>query len=61
MANVKISELIQINQADIADADIVTLVDIDDTTMAATGSNKRATVLDLAGALSDRLIGFQDL
>ena len=60
MANVKISELIQINQADIADADIVTLVDIDDTTMAATGSNKRATVLDLAGALSDRLIGFQD-
>ena len=60
MANVKISELIQINQADIADADIITLVDIDDVTMAATGSNKRATVLDLAGALSDRLIGFQD-
>ena len=60
MANVKISELLQINQADIADADIITLVDIDDTTMAATGSNKRATLVDFAGAISDRLIGFQD-
>ena len=60
MANVKISELIQINQADLASSDIITVVDIDDTTMAATGSNKRATVLDFAGAVGDRLIGFQD-
>ena len=60
MANVKISELIQINQADIADADIITLVDLDDTTMAATGSNKKATLLDFAGAVGDRLIGWQD-
>ena len=60
MANVKISELIQINQADLANSDIITVVDIDDTTMAATGSNKRATVLDFAGAVGDRLIGFQD-
>ena len=60
MANVKISDLIQINQADLANSDIITVVDIDDTTMAATGSNKRATVLDFAGALGDRLIGFQD-
>ena len=60
MANVKISELIQINQADIADADIITLVDLDDTTMAATGSNKKATLIDFAGAVGDRLIGWQD-
>ena len=60
MANVKISDLIQINQADLANSDIITVVDIDDTTMAATGSNKRATVLDFAGAVGDRLIGFQD-
>lgn len=60
MANVKISELLQINQADIADADIITLVDLDDTTMAATGSNKKATLIDFAGAVGDRLIGWQD-
>jgi len=60
MANVKISELLQINQADIADADIITLVDLDDTTMAATGSNKKATLLDFAGAVGDRLVGWQD-
>ncbi len=42
MANVKISELLQINQADIADADIITLVDLDDTTMAATGSKQES-------------------
>lgn len=60
MANVKISDLIQINQADIADADIITLVDLDDTTMAATGSNKKATLIDFAGAVGDRLIGWQD-
>ena len=60
MANVKISDLIQINQADIADADIITLVDLDDTTMAATGSNKKAALIDFAGAVGDRLIGWQD-
>jgi len=60
MANVKISELIQIIQADIDSADIVNLVDVSDDTMAATGTNKRATVEDFAGAVSDRLIGFQD-
>ena len=60
MANVKISELLQINQADIADADIITLVDLDDTTMAATGSNKKATLIDFAGAVGDRLVGWQD-
>lgn len=60
MANVKISDLLQINQADIADADIITLVDLDDTTMAATGSNKKATLIDFAGAVGDRLIGWQD-
>ena len=60
MANVKISDLIQINQADIADADIITLVDLDDTTMAATGSNKKATLIDFAGAVGDRLVGWQD-
>ena len=36
MANVKISELIQIIQADIDSADIVNLVDVSDDTMAAT-------------------------
>ncbi len=60
MANVKISELLQINQADIADADIITLVDLDDTTMAATGSNKKATLIDFAGAVGDRIVGWQD-
>ena len=60
MANVKISELLQINQADLDSADIITLVDVDDATMAATGSNKRATLVDFAGAVGDRLIGFQD-
>ena len=60
MANVKISELGQIIQADIDSADIVNLVDVSDDTMAATGTNKRATVEDFAGAVSDRLIGFQD-
>ena len=60
MANVKISDLIQINQADINSADIVNLVDVSDDTMAATGTNKKTTVVDFAGAISDRLIGFQD-
>jgi hypothetical protein len=60
MANVKISELLQINQADLDSADIITLVDVDDATMAATGSNKRATLLDFAGAVGDRLVGWQD-
>ena len=39
MANVKITELIQIIQADIDSADIVNLVDVSDDTMAATGTN----------------------
>lgn len=60
MANVKISELLQINQADLDSADIITLVDVDDTTMAATGSNKRATLVDFSGAVGNRLMGFQD-
>ena len=60
MANVKISELLQINQADLDSADIITLVDVDDATMAATGSNKRATLVDFSGAVGDRLMGFQD-
>lgn len=60
MANVKISELGQITQADIANTDLVNLIDISDDTMAVSGTNKKTTITDFAGALGDRLIGFQD-
>lgn len=60
MANVKISELTSINQSDIDSSDIIDLVDISDDTMAATGTNKKTTLLDFAGAMQKRSAGWQD-
>jgi len=55
MADTKLSALTQLTGAgSTADADEIEIVDKSDTTMAATGTNKRVTVADLATAVRER-------
>lgn len=56
----KISDLTQGNQSAIDKLDKVVFVDVDDTSMAASGTTKFATVGDLAGAVGRNLIGRQN-
>ena len=56
----KISNLTQGDQTAIDKLDKVVFVDVDDTSMAATGTTKFATVGDLAGAVGRNLIGRQN-
>lgn len=44
MANIKISELDQLTNVNVADSDIVEIVDVSDTTAAPTGTNKRFNI-----------------
>lgn len=48
MANKRISELTTITGANLADADLLVVVDVSDTTMAASGTNKKITVAEFA-------------
>jgi hypothetical protein len=52
MSNAKITDLASITGGDIASTDVVPLVDVSDTSMAASGTNKKTTVLSLATALT---------
>lgn len=58
MANKRISELTSITGANLADADLLVVVDVSDTTMASSGTNKKITMSELAkdSALTDNLI-----
>lgn len=58
MANKRISELTSITGANLADADLLVVVDVSDTTMAASGTNKKITMAELAkdSALTDNLV-----
>lgn len=58
MANKRISELTSITGANVADADLLVVVDVSDTTMAASGTNKKITMAELAkdSALTDNLV-----
>ena len=58
MANKRISELTTITGANLADADLLVVVDVSDTTMASSGTNKKITMAELAkdSALTDNLI-----
>ena len=58
MANKRISELTSITGANLADADLLVVVDVSDTTMASSGTNKKITMAELAkdSALTDNLI-----
>ena len=58
MANKRISELTSITGANLADADLLVVVDVSDPTMAASGTNKKITMAELAkdSALTDNLI-----
>jgi hypothetical protein len=51
LADTKITDLASINGADIASTDVVPLVDVSDTTMAASGTNKRTTITGLTTAV----------
>jgi hypothetical protein len=50
MADTKISGLTALTGANTASGDLLTIVDISDTTMAATGTNKKITLTELQGA-----------
>lgn len=54
MADTKISALASIVGTDLADGDLSDVVDISDTTMAVSGTNKRTTIVDLARAIFAR-------
>ena len=53
MANQKITDLTSIISSDVASDDLFVLVDVDDTTMAASGTDKSITTTELAAALSE--------
>lgn len=55
MADTKISDLAALAGTDLADTDLVSVVDVSDTTMAASGTNKKMTVTELAVGLQDEL------
>lgn len=58
MPNKRISELTSITGANLADADLLVVVDVSDPTMAASGTNKKITMAELAkdSALTDNLV-----
>ncbi len=49
----KISDLTAITGANLAGTDEIEIVDVSDTTMAATGTNKQTTLADLSAFISD--------
>lgn len=51
MTDKRISELTSITGAGLADGDLLTVVDVSDTTMAASGTNKKITKAELASAV----------
>lgn len=52
MADTKISDLAALNGADGASSDLAVVVDVSDTSMAATGTDKKMTLADLATAIT---------
>lgn len=58
MPNKRISELTAITGTNLDDADLLVVVDVSDTTMASSGTNKKITMAELAkdSALTDNLI-----
>ena len=62
MANKRISELTSITGANLADADLLVVVDVSDPTMAASGTNKKVTLDEFAqdSAFSSRYVSKSD-
>jgi hypothetical protein len=53
MADTKITDLASLTGANSADTDVVPLVDVSDTSMAASGTTKKITIAELAKAVGD--------
>lgn len=54
MANLKITDLPSISATELADTDLTTVLDVSDTTMAASGTNKKMTLGEIA-AVTERM------
>lgn len=52
MADTKISALAALAAADVSTSDLAVVVDVSDTTMAASGTDKKITVADLIAAVA---------
>lgn len=57
MADAKITDLAALSSTDLADGDLFVVVDVSDTSMAATGTNKKILLSSLLAAIQRRDFG----